>query len=80
MFAAHEGDSAWTTLYSNNTFSIHFYPPAANYSECEAYNNFQPRNNTNHYQGSSGGGSCRVTNYVAYTQLILSRNPIPVPA
>ncbi len=79
VFAAHEGDTSWTTLYSNNTFSIHFYPPAANYSECEAYNNFQPRNNPNHYQGSSGGGSCRVTNYVAYTQIILSRNSIPIP-
>ena len=80
VLAAHEGDRSWTTLYNSSTFSIHFYPASANHSECEAYNNFQPRNNPNHYQGSSGGGANPLTNYVAYTQIILSRNPIPLPA
>lgn len=79
LFAAREGDASWTTLMSRTDFNIHFYSPAANYGEVPAYNNFQPRNNPNHYQGSSGGGSCPRTNYVAYTQIILSSQPIALP-
>lgn len=83
IFAASMTDTAWRTLYSNQSFAFRYsFPPAisSNVRDPPAWNMFSPRNFPNHYMSSSGNGPVPNTFAYHYTQLILSSAPIPLPA
>ena len=79
LFAAHEGDAAWTTLFSKTDQALTYEMPGPGNSNPPAYNNFMPRNYPNPYAGSSSSGACKQTNAILFTQCILSSQPIPLP-
>jgi hypothetical protein len=78
VFAAIDGATSYTTILSGATFAWNYEfdltrdPPA--------FNTFSPTNYANAYVGGGSVGAPSATNAVEYTQIILSRNTIPVPA
>jgi hypothetical protein len=80
LFAAENG--AWVTLGSRNNVQTLYSMPAVDNGNPPAHNGFRPDNYANPYATSGGGssGASTSTHSIQYTQIILSRNTIAVPA
>jgi hypothetical protein len=80
LFYAPLSATAWTTLLSTTTYALSYDMEIEDASgDPPAYNSFAPVNYPNPYKGSGGLGAPLNPHSVDYTQVILSRQEIPLP-
>jgi hypothetical protein len=78
VFAAIDGATSYTTILSGATYAWNYEFDLAR--DPPAFNSFSPTNYANAYVGTGSVGAPSASNAIEYTQIILSRNTIPVPA
>jgi hypothetical protein len=79
LYVQEPEDTAWRHVMTSNSVDLAFTGPAANHAHPQAYNVFSVLNYPNHYEGTSTSGGSVSTHAVQATQIILSRNEIPIP-